>query len=263
MSVSPEDALAALRPWIEKHKRSAWIPRTSNQELGPETSKFSGHPLLMTSEGWPICNSCNQPLELFLQLDLDTIPHDLNQQFGSGVLQLFYCVRTTSCEGGWEPFSAQCTLCRIVSRMQTEPAADNKNQFSPKAIIGWDQIVDYPNPSEHERLGLTIDYHFDAVPFQPMELRCPELALHFVGKEYIDIVEESVTSADGDKLGGWPNWIQGVEYPLCPDCGTEMACIMQIDSEDNVPFMFGDCGTGHITQCPIHKQIVAFGWACC
>ena len=38
--------------------------------------------------------------------------------------------------------------------------------------------------------------------------------------------------------------------------------IFQLDSEDHVPFMFGDVGTGHITQCPEHLEVVAFGWAC-
>jgi hypothetical protein len=26
--------------------------------------------------------------------------------------------------------------------------------------------------------------------------------------------------------------------------------------------MFGDMGIGHITQCPEHLDVVAFGWAC-
>jgi hypothetical protein len=30
---------------------------------------------------------------------------------------------------------------------------------------------------------------------------------------------------------------------------------------DKLPFMFGDSGIGHITQCPEHKEFLAFGWA--
>jgi hypothetical protein len=41
-----------------------------------------------------------------------------------------------------------------------------------------------------------------------------------------------------------------------------MARVFQVDSDHNVPFMFGDAGCGHITQCPAHKDVVAFGWAC-
>jgi len=66
----------------------------------------------------------------------------------------------------------------------------------------------------------------------------------------------------GEKLMGWPCWIQGVEYPNCPECGSPMGHVFQIDSEGALPFMFGDVGIGHITLCPKHTSILAFGWAC-
>ena len=69
-------------------------------------------------------------------------------------------------------------------------------------------------------------------------------------------------NATKDKVNGWPYWVQNVEYPICPKCGTEMIYLFQIDSEDNVPFMFGDVCCGHITQCPKHPDILAFAWAC-
>ena len=74
--------------------------------------------------------------------------------------------------------------------------------------------------------------------------------------------EEIANGEPGDKLAGWPAWVQGVEYPSCALCGSRMLQLFQVDSEDNIPFMFGDVGCGNITQCPEHKEIVAFGWAC-
>jgi hypothetical protein len=41
-----------------------------------------------------------------------------------------------------------------------------------------------------------------------------------------------------------------------------MRHVFQLDSEDHLPFLFGDAGTGHLTQCPQHHEVVAFGWAC-
>ena len=35
------------------------------------------------------------------------------------------------------------------------------------------------------------------------------------------------------------------------------------ETEDHVPYMFGDAGCGHITQCRERLDVVAFGWACC
>ena len=66
----------------------------------------------------------------------------------------------------------------------------------------------------------------------------------------------------GDKLAGWPYWVQDVEYPDCPKCGERMRLVFQIDSGDNLPFDFGDVGCGHVTQCTEHKGVLAFGWAC-
>jgi uncharacterized protein YwqG len=41
-----------------------------------------------------------------------------------------------------------------------------------------------------------------------------------------------------------------------------MRMVFQLDSEKSLPFMFGDAGIGHVTQCPDHLEVVAFGWAC-
>ena len=67
----------------------------------------------------------------------------------------------------------------------------------------------------------------------------------------------------GEKLLGWPAWVQGVEYPNCQVCNKEMSFIFQVDSSRNFDYDFGDCGCGHITQCKEHKDQLTFGWACC
>jgi hypothetical protein len=77
-----------------------------------------------------------------------------------------------------------------------------------------------------------------------------------------DLFEKAFNPRPGDKLGGWPRWIQFPERPSCALCGAAMDCLFQVDSEDNVPYMFGDMGCGHITQCPTHRDVVTFGWAC-
>jgi uncharacterized protein YwqG len=66
----------------------------------------------------------------------------------------------------------------------------------------------------------------------------------------------------GDKLGGWPFWVQEVSYPACTQCATPMTLVFQLASEDNLPFMWGDGGTAHITQCPYHQAQLTFDWAC-
>ena len=259
MSSTPEEALLALQPWIEKHLRTAWKPILGGTNSAQSLSCFSGIPLLLPDEAWPTCKSCGDPMELMLQLELSKLPTD---RHGQRLLQLFYCVTGDACDLGWEAFANYSSLCRAIAQEHASPTSVNHNRFPTKAIDSWHVFEDSPDSGEHNRLGVRIDYHFNDVPFQPMELWCDELDLHFVGSKFIDCLEQNVQAADGDKLGGWPRWVQGVEYPTCPQCGSEMALVMQIDSEDNVPYMFGDCGIGHITQCPTHHDVVAFAWAC-
>ncbi len=259
MSITPEAALVALEPWIAKHRRTGWRPQVCVEDHADAISTFSGIPSLRLDEDWPRCQSCRVPMELLLQLDLANLP---TQRHGTELLQLFYCVATDSCDRGWEAFANHSSLCRSVRREVVQPATSNLNRFPRKTISGWTPISDVPDPAEHERLGLRFDYHFGEVPFRPMEFWCDELRLHLVGSAYINHLQHHVVAAEQDKLGGWPRWVQGVEYPVCPQCGAEMELVMQLDSEDHIPFMFGDCGIGHITQCPIHHHIVAFGWAC-
>jgi hypothetical protein len=41
-----------------------------------------------------------------------------------------------------------------------------------------------------------------------------------------------------------------------------MCLVLQLDSQGNVPLMFGDVGCGHVTHCPEHPGVLAFEWAC-
>ena len=61
-----------------------------------------------------------------------------------------------------------------------------------------------------------------------------------------------------DKLLGWPSWPQYVDYPSCRACGRELWLVFQLESDQNLWYMFGDEGCGHITCCPDHPEELAF-----
>lgn len=263
----PDDLLRGLQPWIAKHRRAAWLPRVEDRPTSPRETSFCAQPWLNQVDDWPYCALCTRPLQLFLQLDLDSLPSELGAKYGSGFLQLYYCRHTAdgSCHGesGWEAFSDACSRVRIVRPTAESPSSITHNcdrNFPPRAIVGWDRIDDCPNPGEHDELGLVYDYGFRNNT--PAEIHCPELDIHCTGMRFLNAAAEGITSHGGDKLAGWPNWVQGVEYPHCPRCDALMQFIMQVDSEDHIPFMFGDSGMGYVTQCPHHLDVVAFGWAC-
>lgn len=252
-----------LEPWLTKHRRPAWKPVVSEGD-GPATvSKFCGAPWIGPNATWPECGHCKKPLPLFLQLDLGDLPEELGGRFGTGLLQLFHCTRD-DCQGvgGWEPFADDLSRVRVVQPIGptlTTSVAQQEGHFPAKKIVSWSRITDLPTPCEHDELGLNYTYDFGA---GTLRLQCPELAYDLTYPMNDCRAEQIAISEPQDKLTGWPAWVQGVEYPHCPRCGCRMVNVFQLDSEDNISFMFGDVGCGHITQCPDHKDVVAFGWAC-
>ena len=225
-------------------KRTTWKPQVKHGDGRLYESKFAGTPWLASNESWPTCQHCDKPMPLFLQLNLDTIPETLHGEFGSGLLQLFYCTSTDPyCEVENEAFFPFTSgkLARVLIP-EGEPHHIERPEaariFPPRRIIDWQAEEDYPNWEESLEYGVKLSE-----------------------KEWDRLSEEGLPR-NGDKLAGWPLWIQGVEYPACPICHERMRFIFQIDSDDHLPYMFGDLGCGQITQCPIHITQVAFAWAC-
>ncbi len=234
-----------MKEIIEPFKKQAWVPNVLKRKSSNVSSKFSGIPALLKTENWPCCNNCNEPMQLFLQLNSKDLPVPASSAFGSGILQVFYCTNLDKeCEVACEayfPFS-KSTLVRIINSdsdnilsLEINPV---KDVFPEKEIVGWDAKEDYPNSDELESLGCTLS---DEQSEQLYEMEYPR---------------------PKDKLFGWPYWVQGVEYPDCPECGKPMKLVFQIDSEDNLPYMFGDVGCSHVTQCDHHKDKLAIAWAC-
>lgn len=235
-----EDLLKVLAPF----KRQAYVPFT--KEIKPKHSIFSkigGLPYLRSKDDWPTCPNCQRHLQLFLQLNLNGLP----ERKAGGLIQLFYCTTDNpSCEtelNAYLPFSG-ATVCRkieIEGKSEiVQPTA--VELFNEKQITGWKAIDDYPHFEEYFDLG--IDLKIDEELYDLMHKRK-------IGK-----------AVPGDKLFGWPYWIQGKENPKDRNTGSTMELLFQLDSEINLPFMFGDSGVGHLTQSPENDEELAFGWAC-
>lgn len=255
MPVDPREAFAA---WRTKHARRAWKPVCV--ERTGQGAQFGGSPFLARGERWPLCKGCSQPMQLFVQLPLASLPAGTPIR-GEGILQLFYCSQDDGTCETWAPFSGAHVVRLLTGPAVVAPPPADLEAFPVRSVERWQELVDYPHPEEHGRLGITYAYDF---PKKRVDVSCKELGLALRDLGFEPDVAQQIGDAEmGDKLGGWPAWVQSIEYPKCPTCGREMELVFQVDSEDNVPHMFGDAGCGHITQCPDHPQVLAFGWACC
>jgi hypothetical protein len=225
--------------------RIAFVPRTEPGQRDGAKSHFAGRPWLARGEAWPRCGECDSAMQLFLQLDLDALPDGGPPQRSGGLAQLFYCTNDQQdCEvdgQGWAAFSP-ISLARVVDPTANGAVAARDlapgKPFAPRTILGWDQRPDLPNMDELEALGAVLN------------------------DEVEGLLENAELPLQQDKLGGWPAWVQSVEYPPCPECGAEMELLFQLESEEGLPYMFGDSGNGHLMRCKEHPRQLAFSWAC-
>lgn len=254
--MTPREILLQLAPWKNAQRRPAWKPRTVDGPGQPTGSRFGGAAWL-TDGMPPACKRCKQPMPLLVQLDLDATPGDL----GPGLLQAFYCADPDcelACEG-WSPF-ADMHLVRLVEKKDGVLARTRSTDHPPRAIASWDPKGDLPSPEDHGELGLAMKYDFAT---KTVAIRCASVGLDEAAVGIDDLTAEQIADAEsGDKLLGWPRWVQGAEYPTCPRCESRMRYLFQLGSEDHLPVMWGDAGTAHVSQCQTHRDVLTIAWAC-
>lgn len=240
-----EERLLNLVRKLETVKKTAYLPVTVAKD--PEfnsISKFGGYPFLRNEDDWPVCPNCKNHMQLFLQLELDKLPEKKQE----GLLQLFYCTNDEMyCESELEaffPFS-KGSVCRILNPEGDSAKIHPKiaKIYPEKIITDWIAKDDYPTYVEYDILDLDIDFEDD---------------------EVFDLLSERdlCQTLENDKLFGYPFWVQGEEYPFDRKTNSLMHLLFQLDSNDNLPYMFGDSGIGHLTQSPDNTHELAFGWAC-
>ena len=225
---------------LETVKRRAYVPITESGDSHLSGSKISGHPQVNEQYPWPVCPNCGGRMQLFWQQDLadDKLSH--SYPVTSGLLQIFYCVSSDPlCEDDCESYAPFSTATKFrvvpVSNGQTEELSEG--YFPARRIVGWNAVDDYPNWEELNAAGISLSDAESEMLFDKYPLA-------------------------GEKVGGWPYWVQSVEYPNCTKCSTKMEFLLQIDSEGNLPYMFGDVGCGHLTFCREHPEVMSFHWAC-
>ena len=288
-TISPNETLSIVKAKVSHFKKAAWRPLVEIRDGDRTASKFAGHPWLGTDEVWPICPKCQEPMQFFLQLNLDELPTALTDKFGKGLLQFFYCTSDVDCEG-WPPYSG-CKCLRIIQpegaplpidipEIQSNSLSKLiEGPFQPQVIVGWQKMDDYPNlieVKERQRVSVTDDEllkvatdrllegsdcleDFDDFSYADERERC------YIRDRIVEnfMLDAAMIPFEGDKLAGWPYWVQDVEYPKCPTCDRLMdTLIFEFASDDHVPYLWGDVGTGYILQCPEHKEQVAFLWQC-
>lgn len=190
-----------------------------------------------------------EKLVFVMQLNVSSLPHPYRQALGGdGLVQFFYAL---------DQYYEEAPLVRLVhpvgkASSATRNEADNmQDEWTPKIIVGWEKDTDYPR---FEHLESICDADFDDI-----------------SDEFdVEISEEIDLCIQGDKLGGWPFWTQGVETPV-DETGEPMDYVMQLDAgcffdgkkfPAHAPSLFAGDGTGHIFVSKSNPKMLKFVWAC-
>lgn len=238
--LTKDQLIEKLKPF----KRMAYIPLIGEGAATFDAkSKMGGYPYLRNEEDWPRCPNCNNHMQLFIQLSMSQLPEKKSE----GLVQLFYCTNSDEeCESANESYEAfsKGSVCRRITISGDSASIDPEiEELYPEMVINrWQTKDDYPDRQEYEDLGILMDD--------------PD------GELYEIIEEEGLVPCTGDKLFGWPYWVQSVRYPDSQKIGTKMELLFQIDSEVNLPYMFGDSGIAYLTRAPTDEDELAFRWDC-
>ncbi|OZH54248.1 hypothetical protein AFK68_12115 [Hydrocoleum sp. CS-953] len=170
-----------IPPEIQSYKRTAWKPIIIEGDGALTASKFAGKPWLGKHEKWPKCPLCQNPLELFVQLNLNQLPEALQNEFGSGILQIFYCTNQFGCNPSPHKIQAfsDAHLIRIIQperKKQRIEIPKNQDFFPPKLIVDWQKLEDYSNSEAASEFGIELN----------------------------DELYEDNFPIEGDKLAAWP-----------------------------------------------------------
>lgn len=236
------------------YQRKVWVPSTKNKKGNVNDSKFCGTPFLLKDEVLPLCSECEEPMQLFLQLNLETLPVEFltkfPKNFAEGYIQLFYCtneemdcgnnclINDIDAEDGYHLI--RYIDKNLVNDENLQLISKINNQLNERVITHWkEKGFEYPSLLENidfENLGIKIDD----------EIEC---------SNYYNLIES-------EKIGGWPVWINDREWDTCTKCKKDLEILIQISSDNNIPYIFGDNGIGHIFICPEHKEEILFLWNC-
>lgn len=282
--VNVEEALPELRG---KAKTAVRLhPRPG--EAAVDASKIGGMFLWPKREPWPTCPTHNTPYVTALQLRKQDVP-ELGFPDGTDLFQLLWCPESHNDNHMYCPMPQVFWRQRgsVKQTRKTAPAlvpTDGHYPIRPNpCVIYPERQIEYPDPSEHDPVGYGDEHEiaFRAAVSLGNQLAtssgtryCPGDASH--------LYQWWLSTAEGTKVGGYPDWVQDRYYPRC-ECGEEMEHLLSFASLEYdgatwgrwVPIedrpildatghraqdpvncatgcMFGDCGNMYVFVCRKH-----------
>ena len=262
------------------------------------TKFLSMKPFFRRGEDWPVCSGCDTRKSLLTQINMRDLPDEMKTYLHrhSGLFRAFYCFRcsVTQFENITEDlefieaeevedlslnffavskivkekiFSEELPKvlvdeienCRDDPRWNVKPMGYEAKIVSDRVVSKWKEMkaLDLPVSTERETHAALVD-----------ENAVRELEKVAGGDDdkldgCVELRGKFRAGHEGTKLGGYIEWCQNPNYPICPECEVEMTLtFLQLQESFAVPHMWGDSGTAYITVCPRCLKRAGLGWDC-
>ena len=260
-------AMAAEREYaafVEKLRRPAFVPtvvKMKVEEEDPTCSRYYGRPWMPKGMEWPEYD--DKLMDFVLQLRVADLPRPTRELLGGKGLLLFFYSPEINFDDEIPVSERLPSLVRLVNDRKPGGLRDVPDEvpnapLPPLRISGWTELADHPGgANEEENLGIPkhlIDLWFDMDPPEDKKLLKDPRTLGW-----------DIAIFYGDKLGGWPAWVQLPEIPNDAN-GKPMQMIYQVTHGG----LYGKAGedvdgptwgTGHIFYSQDTGELY-YGWAC-
>ena len=222
-------------------------------DVSPVSTKFGGAPYAERGEKWPVCGGCGKGLSFICQWNLAECPH---LSGSAGLYAFYYCHGCAS----WGDLPADLKDAWMVRRY---PAPDpGRSVHLEDASPTGARTTDCSCTLAKERSLPDWDGLAEEAPRAAALSK--ELNEDEAWEPYSEIAEE-LLGGEPDyrtQIGGYPRFVQGADYPECPDCAQRMRLLAQIDSEEEAGLMWGDSGCVYIFGCDKHTAQVQMRLQC-
>ena len=231
-------------------------------------SQYFGQPWMPSDVDWPLYE--DTPMDFVLQIDLGSLPGSegvTTSLPSTGLLTLFVARETYDPEGGDNHVVIYPT--DVPGDRRQRP--DDEAPLEARYIDKWVPVLDHVTREDLDE---------DEVPFiDILEITSSTTIGEVLTTDGEEVpMKDAITAGasylhhnfECDKLGGWPAWKQGPEWPEDSD-GNRMDMVYQVSSDDGM-ILGGICldgidfqnhpatGRGHIFYSPSTGEL-HYGWA--
>lgn len=212
-----------LLPFLKGRGKPAFLLHPRPGDAAGDASKIGGLFHWPADEPWPTCpEHADCPYVPALQLRKRDVPRVLKFKGRSNLLQVLWCPHDHEESYCVRPKVFWRRAETVKQPVKEHPEPDGDDDYIPRGcVLKPERVKEFPDPSEFdgdEYRGIASNQQFLAAASQlPIKAEG-----HWDISDNEGVYQTYLSTSQGTKVGGYPNWVQSPEQPNCRGCGTLM-----------------------------------------